>query len=119
MSQKGSAVVEFALVVPMVLALVLGLVEVALVARTQLEVVNAAREGAREAAATPDPTRAVQAARASLGDVGATARVSVHRPHVVGQLVEVRVSVPHRVGAGFLGGFSVDITGRASMRVER
>lgn len=119
MSQRGSAVVEFALVVPLVLLLVLGVVEVAVVARTQLEVVNAAREGAREAAATPDPTRAVQAARASLGDVGATARVSVHRPHVVGQLAEVRVSVPHRVGAGFLGGFSVDITGRASMRVER
>ena len=49
MSHKGSAVVEFALVVPLVLALILCLVEVALVARTQLEVVNAAREGARRA----------------------------------------------------------------------
>lgn len=119
MSERGSAVVEFALVVPLVLLLVLGVVEVAVVARTQLEVVNAAREGAREAAATPDPARAVKAARASLGAAGASARVSVRRPHVVGQLAEVRVSVLHRVGAGFLGGLSLDITGRASMRVER
>ena len=75
MSQKGTAVVEFALVVPMVLVLVLGLVEVALVARTQLEVVNAAREGAREAAASPDPADAVRAARIALGGAGASARV--------------------------------------------
>ncbi|MGB5731172.1 MAG: TadE family protein, partial [Acidimicrobiia bacterium] len=82
MSQKGSAVVEFALVVPMVLALILGLVEVALVARTQLEVVNAAREGARQAAASPDPADAVNAARNALGGNGASARVSVRRPDV-------------------------------------
>ena len=39
--------VEFALVVPLVLVLVLGLVEVALVARTQMEVVNAAQSTLR------------------------------------------------------------------------
>jgi hypothetical protein len=44
-NSKGSAVVEFALVVPLVLVLVLGVVEVALVARGQLMVINAAREG--------------------------------------------------------------------------
>lgn len=119
MSQKGTAVVEFALVVPMVLALVLGLVEVALVARTQLEVVNAAREGAREAAASPDPADAVRAARIALGGAGASARVSVRRPDVVGSLAEVRVAVPYRVAAPLFGGVSVEISARAAMRVER
>jgi len=47
---RGSAVVEFALVLPLVLVVLLGAVEVAVVARTQLEVSQAAREGAREAA---------------------------------------------------------------------
>ncbi len=74
MTQRGSAVVEFALVVPLVLALVLGLVEVALVARAQLEVVNAAREGAREAAASPDPSDAVRAARAAGTSIGSQTR---------------------------------------------
>lgn len=119
MSHKGSAVVEFALVVPLVLALILCLVEVALVARTQLEVVNAAREGARQAAASPDPADAVAAARNALGGHGPSARVSVRRPDVVGSLAEVRVMVPYRVAAPLFGGVSVEITARSAMRVER
>jgi Flp pilus assembly protein TadG len=118
-TERGGTVVEFALVVPLVLALVLGLVEVALVARAQLEVVNAAREGAREAAASPDPSDAVRAARAALGEVGSSARVSVRRPDVVGRLAEVRVTLPYRVAGPFLGGVRVDITAKAVMRVER
>ena len=119
MSEKGSAVVEFALVVPIVLALILGLVEVALVARTQLEVVNAAREGARQAAASPDPADAARAARNVLGENGSLARVSVRRPDVVGELAEVRVIVPYRVVAPLFGGVAVEIAARSAMRVER
>lgn len=119
MSERGSAVVEFALVIPLVLALLLGLVEVALVARTQLEVVNSAREGAREAAASPDPADAARAARSALGSHGASARVSVRRPDVVGERAEVSVVLPYRVAAPLLGGVAVEITARASMRVER
>ena len=119
MSDRGSAVVEFALVVPLVLALVLCLVEVALVARTQLEVVNSAREGAREAAASPDPADAVRAARAVLGESGGSARISVRRPDVVGERAEVKVMLPYRVAAPLFGGLAVEIVARASMRVER
>lgn len=119
MSDRGSAVVEFALVVPLVLVLVLGLVEVALVARTQMEVVNAAREGARQAAASPDPSDAVRAVRSSLGGSGASARVSVKRPDAVGRLAEVRVSLPYRFAAPLFGGATVTIRARAVMRVER
>lgn len=118
--QHGSAVVEFALVVPLVLVVLLAAVEVALVARAQLEVSNAAREGAREAAASPDPSLAVAVVRSVLGpDAGSRARVSVSRDHVVGGRAEVMVVVPHRVAAPVLGGFTVELEGRASMRVER
>ncbi|MEN8114444.1 MAG: TadE family type IV pilus minor pilin [Actinomycetota bacterium] len=110
---------EFALVVPLVLLLLLGLVEVALVARAQLEVVNAAREGAREAAASPDPADAVRAARSALGGFGASARVAVRRPDAVGHLAEVRVALPYRVAAPLFGGVSVEVKAKAVMRVER
>lgn len=119
MSDRGSAVVEFALVLPLVLLLLVGLVEVALVARTQLEVVNAAREGAREAAASPDPADPVRAARAALGDAGASALVTVRRPDAVGRLAEVRVALPYRVAAPLFGGVRVEVKARAVMRVER
>lgn len=110
---------EFALVLPVVLMLVMALVEVAVVARTQLEVVNAAREGAREAAASPDPSAAVAAVRGALGELGVRARVSVRRPDVVGRPATVHVTVPHRVAAPLLGGFQVELSATSSMRVER
>ena len=112
--------VEFALVVPLVLVVLLAVVEVALVARTQIEVVQAAREGAREAATTPDPARAVTAVREALGpDLGGRARITVRRPEAVGARAEVVVSVRHHVAAVLFGGFAVDLRSRASMRVER
>lgn len=118
--ERGSAVVEFALVVPLVLVVLLAVVEVAVVARTQLEVVQAAREGAREAATTPDPARAVAAVREALGpELGARARVLVRRPEPVGAMAEVGVRVPHRVAAPLFGGFTVELAARASMRIER
>jgi len=111
--------VEFALVLPLVLVVLLGAVEVAVVARAQLEVSQAAREGAREAAATPDPAAAVAAVRRFLGASGVDARVSVSRDHVVGGRAEVVVLVAHRVAAPLFGGFTVHLEGRCTMRVER
>ena len=111
---------EFVLVLPLVLLLLLGAVEVAVVARTQLEVSQAAREGAREAATSPDPERAVAAVRRFLGsDLGSRARVSVGRDHRVGGRAEVVVRVRHRVAVPLFGGWAIDLEGRSSMRVER
>jgi Flp pilus assembly protein TadG len=117
--ERGSVAVEFALVVPVVLLVLLAAVEVAVVARAQLEVVHAAREGAREAAASPDPARAVAAAQAALGAAGSGARISVQRPHVVGATAEVEVWLPHQLGAGLFAGPSITLRGRAVMRVEQ
>lgn len=120
MRERGSAVVEFALVVPLVIVVLLAAVEVAVIARTQLEVSQAAREGAREAAAVPDPSRAVEVVRAFLGpEMAGRARVSVSRDHRVGGRAEVTVVVRHPVAAGLLGGLTITLEGRSSMRVER
>lgn len=120
MADRGSAVVEFALVVPLVILVLLATVEIALVARTQLEVSQAAREGAREAAASPDPARAVAVVRQFLGDdLGSRARVSVSRDHQVGGRAEVTVVIRHRLAGGLAAGLTVDLQGRSSMRVER
>lgn len=111
--------VEFALVVPLVLVLLLGIVEVAVVARAEIQLIHAAREGAREAAASPDTSRAVAAVRSALGRRGANARISVTRPATVGQMARVHVTSPHRIAVPIFGGFEVNLVSTAAMRVER
>ncbi|MDK1019208.1 MAG: TadE/TadG family type IV pilus assembly protein [Actinomycetota bacterium] len=117
--ERGSSVVEFALVLPLVLVLLLGIVEVAVVARTEIQLIHAAREGAREAAVSPDTRRAVVAVRSALGEAGRAARVVVRRPAEVGQKTTVTVSLRHTIAAPIFGGFSVDLRAESTMRVER
>ena len=118
-AERGSAVVEFALVLPLLLILMFGIVEVAVVARSEIQLLNAAREGARAAAASPDVGAAAGAARSALGPEGANARISVVRPAAVGSTATVTISLRHTVAAPLFGGFPVDLGATASMRVER
>jgi hypothetical protein len=113
-------VVEFALVLPAVMLVLLAVVEVTMAARTQYELVVAAREGARTAATVPDPARAVETVKATLGpETADRVRVTVERPAVVGRLASVTVVLPYRAAALLLGGFTVDLKARSVMRVER
>ncbi|GMR02699.1 MAG: hypothetical protein BMS9Abin20_1045 [Acidimicrobiia bacterium] len=118
-TERGTVVVEFALVLPLVLALLLGLVEVAVVARSEIQLMYAAREGARAAAASPDTARAVQAAKTALGPAGERAQISVVRPSSVGAMATVTIRLRHRVAAPLFGGFPIELAASAAMRVER
>ncbi|MGI8427139.1 MAG: TadE family type IV pilus minor pilin [Actinomycetota bacterium] len=62
-SERGQASVEFALVLPLVLLVLLGLLQVGVFMLEKLQVSGAAREGAREAAVTADEDRIEQAAK--------------------------------------------------------
>ena len=120
MNERGTAAVELALILPMVLLLVLALAEVVATGRVQLELTHAAREGARVAATVPDPARAVDAVQQALPpalaeDVG----VHVVRPHVVGQQAAVSVTSRRQVASRLFGGFAVELHAKAVMRVEQ
>lgn len=119
MTERASLTVEAALVVPVVLLVLLACFELASLAITRIELVAAAREGARVAATAADPSRAVAATRAALGDpLSAIARVSVRRPQVSGRQAVVVVEVRRRLRAPFLDSITVPITARAVMVVE-
>ena len=112
--------VEFALVLPAVVLVLLATVEVTMAARTQYELVVAAREGVRTAATVPDPARAIETVKASLGpQVAGRVKVTVERPAVVGRLASVTVVLPYRAAAVLFGGFRLDLKARSVMRVER
>lgn len=117
---RGSAAVEFALVLPLVLLAVLVVVEVVGVSHTQLLVTSAAREGARVAATTPDTNRAAEAARRALGGRADHAQITIHRPDVVGEPAEVSILIRHPIAPAIAGNLvEVAVRGRAVMRVER
>ena len=103
---------------PLVFLLMVGLIEVAVLARTSLHVAAASREGARVAAAVPDPARAIEAVQTALGDdLAGRARITVRRPSVVGEPARVTVVLTHTVLPA-IGGFRVPLQSSTSMRVE-
>ena len=63
-NERGAVAVEFALIAPLLLALVLGIVEFSNFYNIQISVSQAAREGARTMAIKNDQTQATNAAKA-------------------------------------------------------
>lgn len=102
--ERGSAVVEFALVLPLLLLLTLALVQVGLLMRDQLLVVQASRAAAREAALDSDDTR-VRAAteRAAPGLEPEALEVSIARDGGRGDPVTASVSYTAAPRVPFVG----------------
>jgi Flp pilus assembly protein TadG len=94
---RGSATVELAAAIPLLVVVTLAMVGVIVVARDAVLAQGAAREGAREAALGGDQARAAAAARAAV-PAGRSVRVSV-TPLPSG-LVRVRVVLAARVMPG-------------------
>ncbi len=111
---------ELFLVIPMVVLVLVAGLQVVTAARSRLELAGAARDGARVAATTPDPRRAVEAVLSSLPpEVRTRARVAVSRPSIVGQPARVVVTLRHRLGPPFPSGAGFDLSASATMLVER
>jgi hypothetical protein len=109
-----------ALTIPTLVLVLRAVLEVVVVARIQLELVAAAREGARVAATVPDPARAVSAVQEAVSpNLADRVAVSVTRPSVVGRPAMVVVTLRHRLVTPLLRWMTIDLRGRAVMRVER
>ena len=120
--QVGSAVVEFALVLPLVLVVALSLVQVGLLVRDRLLIEAAARAGARAAAVEVDigAVRAAAFAAAPTLDPALTG-VQVARQGTQGDPVTVSVSydeVVHVPVIGWLFGSSIRLVAVATDRQE-
>jgi Flp pilus assembly protein TadG len=116
----GSVTVEFFLVIPLLLVVLAAGVTVISMSRTRIELLGAVREGARVAATTPDPARAVEAVRFAMPPEDRDrVRISVSRPGVVGRPARVTATMRHVFAVPWLADFGVDLTATASMLVER
>ncbi len=119
---RGSASVEFALVLPLVLTMALVLVQIGLFVKDQLVVEEAARAGARQAAVTTDDESARQAAvNAAVGLDPSRLDVTVERDGGGGDPVSVTVVYHAPVAipiVRWLLPSVVDLSATASMRQE-
>lgn len=71
-SERGAAAVEFAILLPLLLLLVLGTIEFGRVYNAQITLTNAAREGVRVMAIANDPTSAKTTAKNAAASVSTT-----------------------------------------------
>ena len=120
--QRGSATVEFSLVLPLLFVLALGLIQVGLLARDRLLVEAAARAGARAAAIQDDPAEVESAVHAAAPTLdAASTTVSIAREGVRGAPVTVQVDYDDEVRMpliGWLVGSAIHLSTSATMRQE-
>ena len=122
LGERGAAAVEFALVVPVLLLLLFGIIEFSKAFNNQATLSSAAREGARSMALGHTAAEARSAVRAAADGLGLRdAQITVSPASCAtasGTNTTVTVTVRYHqdVVAGLLGGTGFDLTGKAAMR---
>lgn len=111
---RGQAAVELALALPIVALLLLAAVQLVVIARDQLAVIHAAREGARAGAVSG----------AAVHDAGAAARAAVSLTPLdvsvdaTGGMVSVTVSHANQTDVPLIGALVPDIVLTATARMQ-
>lgn len=120
---RGAAAVEFAVVLPLLLIILLGIIEYGYVFMVQQTVQHAAREGSRVAILQSSVAPSYPEAYARLDDVMAAANLSGYTRNIWldGNVITAEVTIPHSefslVGVKF-GNHLDSLTGSCSMRKE-
>ena len=119
--ERGASAVEFALVVPLLILVLMGIVEFGKTVNTQSTLSSAAREAARTMALTNDVGQARAAAQSADGSLNlAASAISVTPASCTGasatQMVTVTITYRQVFASGLVGRTGVDLTGTAAMR---
>ena len=117
---RGAAAVEFALVLPVLVVLLFGMVQFGIAYDAQLKVTHAAREGARMAAVGGDVAAAVTAQTAGLQGVTLMPTVLFNDTTSGGRgkYCEVTVKCAYALDIPLWGNVPLNLRGTAQMRME-
>jgi Flp pilus assembly protein TadG len=124
--QRGAAAVEFALIVPLLIVLVIGIAEFGRAFQVQGTLSAAAREGVRVMALQNDQTAAKTAVRNAASSLNPTitdAQISIDPPagcptvNAGSSSVRLTISYPMPYLTGFFGS-GLDLTGTGVMRCD-
>lgn len=118
---RGAQLVEFAVIAPLLITLVLGIVEFSWYLGNNLDVRHGAREGARLAAVDADTTAAMRTSVCNSMDFASGQIVAFADPGVVGDEATVTVQInPYNSLTGFMDGFLPnDVETTVSIRIEQ
>ncbi|MCL5985847.1 MAG: pilus assembly protein [Actinobacteria bacterium] len=117
--ENGASAVEFAIILPLLVVLIFGIVEFGIAYNNYLAITHAAREGARVAAVdltNPDLENIIrERAYPVTPDV-----ISVSTPEGVkiGDPVVVEITYTIHIEIPFVGSWDIPLTSRATMRLE-
>jgi len=124
--ERGASLVEFAVVLPLLILLVFGIMEAGWLFAQQVEIRNAAREGARLAVVDfPDPGDSNQiiaetCSRATLSAARASVYLSQNNAGTDSASAVVTIAQRYESLTGILSVFdNLTITSTAEMRIER
>lgn len=121
---RGQSLVEFALVVPIFLLLLCGILDFGVVLYSRMTITNAARDGARVATlmAGESPgdiaSRAADTAASAAGGLGVSTDVSCQNSCKPGAFVTVTVSYDHHVFFPLLFGTNIPMSSTVKMVME-
>lgn len=122
MSERGAIAAEFALILPMMLLLIFGMVQLGLTYQRQEAVHAAAREGARVASlpstSTADACARSQAALAGTGFTAVPTCSATSNCATSSGDVTVTVTVTNTIEIPFFGTQTFDLTGTGDFRCE-
>ena len=114
---RGAALVEFAIILPLLILLVFGTIEFGRAYNAKVTLTHAAREGVRKLAITKDPaaaeTAAIDAASSTLDQAQITVSQTSCFP---GDPVELTVAYPFSYDVPLLGAGTLNLTSTGVMR---
>ena len=121
LGERGAAAVEFALVVPLLVLLFIGIVEFSQALSVHARLSAAAREGARVMALTSDPAQARTAVHGAVDSLDFPDSQITITPGACPSTdptatIAVTVTYTQPFAAGLLGHNGVELTGKAVMR---
>ncbi len=112
---RGVTAVEFAIILPLLLMMVFGIIEFGRAYSARLTVTHAAREGVRVLAVTEDQSAAEAAAVAATAGLDAAKVTATGTPCAAGLPAEMVVTYPMTIEIPGTGVHSFTLTGRAVM----
>ncbi len=125
-TERGASIVEFALVAPVLLMLLLGIVQVGIVLNQKQGLQAAAREGARTASlASSDAASITQDVLNTMEGISISSPIITITPNVdqpcagrSGQPVTVNIETTTQLDVPFVSGQAIAIAGEGTFRCE-